>query len=100
MTNGKHLPKPRTAVALSYEPQEQAPRVIAAGKGLIADRIIERAKDADVPLHKDEQLASHLSKLELGSFIPPEAYEIVAEILTFVDRIDRIKGKIGYNSED
>ncbi len=90
--NEEKIPKPKTAVALSYDIDEQAPRVIAAGKGLIADRIIERAKEADIPLHKDEQLANHLSKLELGSFIPPEAYEIVAEILTFVDRVDRLKG--------
>ncbi|HKL99385.1 MAG TPA: EscU/YscU/HrcU family type III secretion system export apparatus switch protein [Mobilitalea sp.] len=86
--------KPRTAVALSYEADENAPKVIAAGKGYIAERIIEKAKEADIPLHRDEKLAESLSKLELGENIPPELYEIVAEILVFVDRMDRIKGKL------
>ncbi len=87
-------PKPRTAVAISYDPKDAAPKVLASGKGYLADRIIERAKEADVPLHKDEKLASTLSKIEIGDMIPPELYHVVAEILVFVDRMDRIKGKL------
>jgi flagellar biosynthesis protein len=94
MMEQKDLNKPKTAVALSYEPDEDAPKVIAAGKGYLAERIIERAKEAEIPLHKDEKLAESLSKLELGSNIPPELYEVVAEILVFVDKMDRIKGKL------
>ena len=86
--------KPNTAVALSYDPEDQAPKVIASGKGFLADRIIERAKEADIPLHKDEKLANSLSKLEIGDAIPPELYEIVAEVLVFVDKMDHIKGKV------
>lgn len=86
--------KPRTAVAISYEPDEDAPKVIASGRGYLADKIIERAKEADIPLHKDEKLADTLSKLEIGDMIPPELYEVVAEILVFVDKMDRIKGKV------
>ncbi len=89
----------RTAVALSYDPSEQAPKVIASGRGYLADRIIERAKEADIPLHKDEKLASNLSKLEIGDMIPPELYDVVAEILVFVDRMDRIKSKVGLDYE-
>ena len=86
--------KPKTAVALSYEPGEEAPKILAAGKGVIAERIIETAKEADVPPHQDSKLAETLSKLEIGDFIPPELYEVVAEVLVFVDSMDRLKGKI------
>ena len=86
--------KPKTAVALSYEPGEEAPKILAAGKGVIAERIIETAKEADVPLHQDSKLAETLSKLEIGDFIPPELYEVVAEILVFVDAMDKIKAKM------
>lgn len=86
--------KKKTAVALSYDPDETAPKIIATGKGQLAERIVDRAKEADIPIHKDEALADTLSRLELGSYIPPELYEIVAEILVFVDRMDRIKGKL------
>jgi flagellar biosynthesis protein len=87
-------PKPKTAIALSYDPEDQAPKVIASGKGYVADRIIERAKEADIPRHKDEKLANSLSKLEIGDMIPPELYEVVAEVLTFVDKMDRIKDRV------
>lgn len=96
MTNGKETKKPRKAVALTYDPEETAPRITAIGRGYVADRIVEHAKEAKVPLHKDEQLIDTLSQLELGSFIPPEVYDIVAEIMTFVDSMDRIKGKLNY----
>ncbi|MGB4660703.1 MAG: EscU/YscU/HrcU family type III secretion system export apparatus switch protein [Mobilitalea sp.] len=91
--------KKRTAVALSYDPKEDAPKVIASGQGYIADRIIERAKEADIPIHKDDGLASTLSKLEIGDMIPPELYGVVAEVLVFVDKMDRMKSKVNYNHE-
>jgi len=91
--------KPRTAIALSYEPDEAAPKIIASGKGYLADKIIERAKEANIPLHKDEKLANTLSKLEIGDMIPQELYEVVAEILVFVDKMDRLKGKVNYKNE-
>ena len=86
--------RPRTAVAISYEPEEDAPKVIASGKGYLADRIIERAEEAKIPLHQDDKLAETLSKIEIGDMIPPELYEVVAEILLYVDKMDRIKGKV------
>jgi flagellar biosynthesis protein len=86
--------KHKTAVAISYEPTDDAPKVIASGKGYLAEKIIERAKEADIPLHRDEKLADTLSKLEIGDAIPQELYEVVAEILVFVDKMDRIKGKV------
>ena len=86
--------KIKTAVALEYDPSDEAPRVIASGKGALAEKIIEKAKESDVPVHEDDKLANTLSKLEIGDLIPPELYEVVAEILVFVDQMDRIKAKI------
>ena len=86
--------KKLTAVALEYDPNDQAPKVVASGKGKIAEQIIEKAKESKVPVHKDDKLASTLSKLEIGMMIPPELYEVVAEILVFVDAMDKIKEKM------
>ena len=86
--------KPKQAIALSYDPEDNAPRVVASGKGALAERIIAEAKDASVPVHQDEKLANTLSKLEIGDAIPPELYAVVAEILVFVDSMDKIKAKM------
>ena len=85
---------PKKAFALIYDPAEDAPKVIASGRGLLAERIIEKANEYDVPVHRDDKLADTLSRLEIGDMIPPELYEVVAEILVFVDAMDKLKGKI------
>ena len=81
----------KTAVALSYDAEDEAPKILASGKGYVAEKIIERAKEEQVPVHKDEKLAKTLSKLEIGDYIPKELYGVVAEILVFVDRVEGIK---------
>lgn len=81
----------KTAVALSYEEGDQAPKILATGKGYVAEKIIEAAKEENVPVHKDEKLADTLSKLEIGDYIPKELYGVVAEILVFVDRVESVK---------
>lgn len=86
--------KPKQAVALSHDPDDDAPKVVATGKGALAEKIIEEAKQAKVPVHKDSKLADTLSRLEIGELIPPELYEVVAEILVFVDQMDRIRAKM------
>ncbi len=86
--------KKRTAVALEYDPEDAAPKILASGQGIIADKIIEKAKEAKVPVHKDGRLADTLSRLEIGEMIPPELYEVVAEILVFVDAMDKIRAKM------
>lgn len=85
--------KRKQAIALEYNPNEDAPKVIASGQGALAERIIEKAKEANVPLHRDDKLADTLSRLEIGEMIPPELYEVVAEILIFVDAMDKIRQK-------
>ncbi len=86
--------KRKQAIAIQYNPDEVAPKILASGTGIIADKIIEKAKSSDVPLYEDNKLANTLSKLDIGEYIPPELYSIVAEILVFVDNLDKIKGKI------
>lgn len=86
--------KRKQAIAIQYNPDEVAPKILASGTGIIADKIIEKAKSSDVPLYEDNKLANTLSKLDIGDYIPPELYSIVAEILVFVDNLDKIKGKI------
>lgn len=86
--------KPKQAIALEYNPEEDAPKVIASGRGQLAERIIEKAQESDVPIHRDDKLADTLSRLEIGDMIPPELYEVVAEILIFVDSMDKLKGKV------
>ena len=90
----KQKQKVKTAVALAYDPNEDgAPKVIASGKGALAEKIIEQAKDNKIPVHEDDKLAETLSRLDIGEMIPPELYEVVAEILVFVDAMDKIKAK-------
>lgn len=72
----------------------QAPKILAAGKGEVAERIIEKAKENDVPFYQDNKLAETLSKLQIGDTIPPELYDVVAEILVFVDDMDKMKAKL------
>ncbi len=89
----------KTAVAIAYDPANVAPTVVASGKGIVAEKIIETAKEADVPVHEDSKLADTLSSLEIGDAIPPELYEVVAEVLVFVDRMDKLKQKMDlYNA--
>lgn len=86
--------KSKTAVAVAYQPGDMAPKILAAGKGEVAEKIIEKAKENDVPFYQDNKLAETLSKLEIGDTIPPELYEVVAEILVFVDDMDKMKAKL------
>ena len=95
MAENKHIAgKEKTAVAVAYNPGEVAPKILAVGKGEVAERIIEMAKENDVPFYQDNKLAEALSRLQIGDTIPPELYEVVAEILVFVDDMDRMKGKL------
>ena len=84
----------KTAVALGYEKGETAPKILATGIGHMADKIIEKAEESKVPIHKDDKLADTLSKLEIGDAIPPELYDVVAEILVFVSDMDKLKSKL------
>jgi flagellar biosynthesis protein len=94
MSEKKHEIK--KAVALRYSSdKQQAPVVIAKGKGEVAERIMLKAKEFGIPLQEDASLVEVLSKLELNQEIPAELYQLVAEILSFIYRSDqRAKGMI------
>ncbi|GGF80448.1 flagellar biosynthetic protein FlhB [Paenibacillus albidus] len=80
----------KKAVALKYTPgQQDAPLVIAKGQGAVADMILQKAKENGVAVQEDAALVEVLSKLDLDQQIPPELYQLVAEILSFVYQSDR-----------
>jgi flagellar biosynthesis protein len=80
-------PKDKLAVALQYDKgKDNAPRVTAKGKGHIAEHIIELAREHGVEIREDADLATLLSKIEIDTPIPLEAYAAVAEILSYIYR--------------
>ncbi|GGF96588.1 EscU/YscU/HrcU family type III secretion system export apparatus switch protein [Paenibacillus aceti] len=79
----------KKAVALKYEPSKDAPVIAAKGRGMLAERILETAREHGVPVQEDPALVEVLSKLDLDQQIPPELYNLVAEILTFIYRSDK-----------
>lgn len=84
----------KSAIALEYGEEDIAPKVIASGKGYLAEKIVSVADEHEIPIHKDEKLAKSLEKLEIGEYIPKELYQVVAEVLVYVDAMDKIKGKV------
>lgn len=80
----------KKAAALRYDAKkESAPKVVAKGKGKIAEQIIQVARNNKVPIKDDPQLVEVLSTLDLYQEIPPELYRAVAEILAFVYRMTK-----------
>lgn len=72
------------AVALAYREGSAAPRVVAKGRGLMAEAIVERAREAGVYVHQSPELVSLLMQVDLDQHIPPELYRTVAELLAFL----------------
>ncbi|GIO61172.1 MULTISPECIES: EscU/YscU/HrcU family type III secretion system export apparatus switch protein [Paenibacillus] len=84
-------PSLKKAVALKYAPGDNdAPVVVAKGRGKVADTILETAKEHGVPVQEDAALVEVLSKLDLDQQIPPELYHLVAEVLSYIYRADRL----------
>jgi flagellar biosynthesis protein len=83
------MEKSPKAVALKYDRKKNnAPRVIAKGRGEIAEKIIEVARAHNVPLYEDKNLIQILEALDLETEIPPELYRAVAEVLAFIYRLN------------
>ena len=77
------------AAALKYRPpDDSAPRLVARGTGEIAERILELARENNIPIHEDPDLLTVLSQLDLEKEIPSELYKPIAEILSFVYRVN------------
>lgn len=78
----------RQAVALRYAPKKDvAPKLVAKGRGYLAEKIIELARLHNIPIRHDKKLLQILSRLDLEEEIPPEVYRVVAEILAFIYRL-------------
>jgi flagellar biosynthesis protein len=85
----KNKVKQFKAVALSYESTKNvSPKVVATGKGEVAEKIIEKAKEHHVPIQNDPSLVELLSQLEVNQVIPEQLYNAVAEVLAFIYKAD------------
>ena len=74
----------REAIALAYAQSDAAPRVVAKGRGLMAEQIINKAKEHGVYVHESPEMVALLMQVDLDQHIPPELYLAVAELLAFV----------------
>lgn len=94
--------KLKEAAALRYSPEKGgAPTIVALGRGEVAERMLETAKNSDVPVYEDANLAHTLNALNIGDDIPPELYEVVAQVLVFVSRLDNDYGeRFGYERKN
>lgn len=91
MTKEKHVRK--QAVALSYNPaKSESPMVVAKGHGKIAENILKKAKENDVPIQEDRSLVELLGQIELNEKIPEQLYEAVSEVFAFIYHLDREHG--------
>jgi flagellar biosynthesis protein len=78
----------KNAVALAYSETDAAPRVVAKGRGVLAEQIISRARDAGVYVHESPELVSLLMQIDLDQRIPPQLYVAVAELLAWLYRLE------------
>ncbi|SAK43099.1 putative flagellar protein FhlB [Caballeronia calidae] len=80
----------RQATALAYEAgnRESTPRVVAKGYGIVADMIVQRAKEAGLYVHESPEMVSLLMQVDLDAHIPPALYQAVAELLSWVYRLE------------
>jgi flagellar biosynthesis protein len=76
------------AIALAYEASDYAPKVVAKGRGLIAEQIIAKAKENGVFVHESKDLVALLMQVDLDDHIPPELYLAIAEILAWLYRLE------------
>ena len=89
--NDKVRPLPRrqqSAVALAYRDGEGAPKVVAKGRGLVAEQIIERAGAAGVFVHESKELVALLMDVDLDRQIPPALYRAIAELLAWLYHVE------------
>jgi flagellar biosynthesis protein len=94
MTEKNSNSKPLKVVALSYDSSQQAaPKVTAKGSGLIANSIIQKAKQHQIPLQEDPSLVELLSQLQINETIPEQLYDAVAEVFAFIYHVDREHSK-------
>lgn len=84
--------KQRVAAALAYRTGDAAPRVVAKGRGIMADTIIEKARASGVYVHESRELLNLLMQIDLDSHIPPQLYLVVAELLAWLYHLEDADG--------
>ncbi|TDK68341.1 EscU/YscU/HrcU family type III secretion system export apparatus switch protein [Sapientia aquatica] len=87
--NDGHNSPLQSAVALAYQAGSSAPTVVAKGKGLVAQAIIDRAREHGVYVHQSKELVALLMQVELDKDIPPALYRVVAELLAWLYHIEK-----------
>ena len=88
MTDPDGARRQQSAVALAYQAGAAAPKVVAKGQGLVAARIIERARAAGVFVHESKELVALLMEVDLDREIPPALYRVIAELLAWLYHIE------------
>ncbi|SFM03369.1 EscU/YscU/HrcU family type III secretion system export apparatus switch protein [Halanaerobium salsuginis] len=89
MKQNKNNLKNKKTVALKYNHnQDNAPRIIASGKGIIAEKILEKAREKNIPIREDKDVVEVLAQLNIGEEIPEELYTVIAEMLKFLYSLD------------
>jgi len=78
----------KSAVALAYSQTDAAPRVVAKGRGMVAEQIIVRAREHGVYVHESPELVSLLMQIDLDQRIPPQLYIAVSELLAWIYRLE------------
>lgn len=90
----------RAAVALAYADNSPAPRVVAKGRGLLAEAIIERARESGVYVHESPALVGLLMQVDLDRYVPPQLYVAVAEVLAWVYRLEQAESAAPAGKQD
>ncbi|MFC5475973.1 EscU/YscU/HrcU family type III secretion system export apparatus switch protein [Paraherbaspirillum soli] len=93
-----HLPGRQSAVALSHAAKDKAPIVVAKGYGLVADAIVQRARDNGLYVHESPDLVNLLMNVDLDQQIPPQLYVAVAELLAWLYRLENEAGQAAHRT--
>ncbi|AWG33963.1 MULTISPECIES: EscU/YscU/HrcU family type III secretion system export apparatus switch protein [Alcaligenes] len=88
MSHDVPTPRPQ-ALALRYDPQDGAPRVVAKGYGTLAEKIIETAREHNLYVHESPELVGLLMQVDLDRHIPPQLYQAVAELLAWLYALEQ-----------
>ncbi|MFP5465516.1 MAG: EscU/YscU/HrcU family type III secretion system export apparatus switch protein [Gammaproteobacteria bacterium] len=88
-----HPDRQRAAAAIAYRESDGAPRVVAKGRGILADTIIERARASGVYVHESRELLALLMQVDLDSHIPPQLYIAVAELLAWLYHLEESENR-------
>jgi flagellar biosynthesis protein len=90
-----HPAPPKNAIALAYQGGDAAPKVVAKGRGLVAEQIIARAQEHGVFVHQSKELVALLMQVELDDEIPPALYRAVAELLAWLHHLEAAQQESG-----